>query len=273
MRGWKRTAMVAVVIAVLLEQAWLLAPAAWRWAFPPHEDPAVAGRRVAERLGCFSCHGPEGKGGTANPGSENKNVIPALAGGEMMMWAENENELREWILYGHRLSEEQKFERHGYSAGQGSKRAIVMPAFEPYLRAGELDQLVAYLKAISGLQFPEDEKTAKGLSLAYELGCFRCHGPMGTGGRPNPDSLKGYVPGFGGKDYEEIVTSREELRQWLEHGISDRFRESLPARTIIDRQAVKMPAYGEHLEAEKIDALVTVVEWLASGQWRATKVP
>jgi len=269
----KKVALGVVVVLVLAEQAWLLAPLVKRQLFPPHTERAAAGREVAERLGCFSCHGAEGTGGPRNPGSDNR-VVPALAGGEMMMWADDPEDLREWILYGKRLDDAaHDFERSGYSAGQGSGRAIVMPAYEPHLAGGELELLLDYLRAISGLQFPADKSTEKGLTLAYELGCFRCHGPMGTGGVANPGSLKGYVPGFVGEDYAELVSDRSELVQWLRNGISDRFRDNPAARAVLGRQAIKMPAYEQFLDDAEIESLVALVEWLSAGEWKQAPVP
>ena len=260
--------LVAIVVA---QGAWLAAPTVRDLIFPPLEDPAERGYVIAEDLGCFSCHGPEGVGGIENPGSYD-GVIPALSGGEMMMWADSEDQLREWILYG-RLLEEDEEERSGLAAGQATDRALVMPAFEPYLTAGELDDLVAYVKSISGLQFPEDKAAAKGLELVHKLGCFRCHGAMGTGGVSNPASLKGYVPGFFGEDYAELVADDGELEQWIRNGISDRFANDPLAKRVIAGQALKMPAYGEFLEDEEIDQLLAVVRWLASDEWRAIPVP
>jgi mono/diheme cytochrome c family protein len=259
------------VAAFVVEHAAMLVPAAKRSAFPPREDLAVAGRRVAERLGCFSCHGAEGVGGISNPGSKD-GVVPALAGGEMMMWAHDESELRAWILDG-RLPDGAVEERNGLDAGQDTGRALVMPAYRDYIGDADLHALVAYLKAISGLQFPDDDFTARGLERMHDLGCFRCHGPMGTGGVSNPRSLKGYVPGFGGEDYEELVRDGDELRQWIRNGTSDRFARNLVAAAVLRRQAVKMPAYGAHLAGDDLEAVAAAVEWLASGTWRAQPVP
>ncbi len=268
-----RAATIAVAAALLVvEQVWVFAPVVRRELFPPQTDATERGRDVAGRLGCFGCHGAEGAGGIRNPGSENQ-VVPALSGGEMMMWVDSEAELREWILFGAPQDEEPGFVRRGHAAGQGSERALVMPAFEPYLAAGELEDLLAYLRAISGLQFPDSSGTKRGLDLAHQMGCFRCHGPMGTGGLANPGSLKGYVPGFFGADYAELVLDRAEARQWISAGISDRFRDSIAARSVLERQAIKMPAYGEFLPASDIDALVDAVEWLGQGQWRQMPVP
>jgi cytochrome c553 len=272
MSGAKRAAIAIVVLFVAAEQAWLLAPLVRRAIFPPQNDPAERGRQVAERLGCFGCHGAEGAGGIRNPGSDNQ-VVPALSGGEMMMWADSETELREWILFGAPRDETPGFVRDGYTAGYGSGRALVMPAYERHLVAGDLDALLAYLRAISGLQFPDAAGTKRGLELAHRLGCFRCHGPMGTGGLANPGSLKGYVPGFFGRDFTELVRDRAEARQWISAGVSDRFRDNLAARAILERQAIKMPAYGEFLPAEDVDALADLVEWLGRGEWREISVP
>jgi len=265
---------VVVVVAALLvaEQAWLLTPLVKRWAFPPQRDLAVEGRAVAQRLGCFSCHGPDGIAGISNPGSYD-GVVPALSGGEMMMWADSEKELREWVLYGQRLDEQTDFERRGLTAGQGSDRALVMPAFSDHIGEDELEALVAYLKANSGLQFPENPLVGDGLELAHKLGCFSCHGPMGIGGRPNPASLKGYVPGFSGADYAELVTSSTEAREWISQGVAKRLSDNVYARRVIAGQAIKMPAYGEFLSPEQIDSLVALVEWLAEGHWREVEVP
>ena len=267
-----RRGVVAVLVAMVVVQgAWIAAPYVTRVAFPPHQDPAEAGRLVAERLGCFGCHGAEAVGGIDNPGSDD-GMVPALAGGEMMMWADSEEELREWLLYGRPESWDPE-QRGGLAAGQGTGRALVMPAYEPHLKPGELDLLIEYLRAISGLQFPETKVESRGLERIYELGCFRCHGPMGTGGVANPGSLKGYVPGFFGEDYAETVSGPEELREWIRDGASARFRDNPLAAAVLERQALKMPAYGEHLDDDDLEAIAAAVEWLARGGWRSIDIP
>src|SRR5262245_20194418 len=257
----------------------MLVPAAKQAAFPVREDRAVNGRRVAERMGCFGCHGADGVRGIANPGGKD-GVVPALAGGEMMMWAHDETELRAWILDGKvddadgaKADAATGDDRATLAAGRGSGRALAMPAYRSVLSAAEVDDLVAFLKSISGLQFPDDARAAKGLERMHELGCFSCHGPMGVGGRSNPRSLKGYVPGFGGQDYRELVRDGDELREWNRHGVTGRFERNPLARAVLGRQALKMPAYGEHLDEAGVETVASAVEWLASGKWREQPVP
>jgi len=270
--GGRRTLVFVFLGAFFLEQAAMLVPAAKRSAFPSRVDHAVKGRRVASRLGCFACHGAEGARGIANPGGKD-GVVPALAGGEMMMWAHDEAELRSWILDGRLADASGDPEREGIAAGQGSSRALVMPAYRKQLREGEIEDLLAYLRSISGLQFPDDDAVASGLERMHQLGCFRCHGAMGTGGVSNPRSLKGYVPGFGGEDYSELVRDGDELRQWIRNGASDRFAHNIIARAVLRRQAIKMPAYAGLLDDPEIEQVASAVEWLAGGEWRQKPVP
>ena len=91
--------------------------------FRPNLTPVERGRRLAEANGCFGCHGPEGSRGAANPGRSDGSV-PSFEGA-LMMFAENRDEVREWIRDGgtaaRRKSETWKADRR--------KGALRMPAF------------------------------------------------------------------------------------------------------------------------------------------------
>jgi len=130
-----------------------------------------------------------------------------------------------------------------------------------------VDDLVAYLRAASGQLLPDEEKAARGADLAIEYDCFGCHGPLGTGGAPNPGSFKGYIPGFWGDDYDELVRSDEELHQWIADGAIPRISEHPIGGYFFRRQAVKMPAYGKFLAPADVDALESYVEWIRAGTW------
>src|SRR5258708_36550494 len=60
--------------------------------------PAERGRRLAERTGCFGCHGPGGAAGAQNPGRTDKSV-PNFQD-DVMMFAKTPQELHEWIRAG-----------------------------------------------------------------------------------------------------------------------------------------------------------------------------
>jgi mono/diheme cytochrome c family protein len=215
------------------------------------------GRRIAERLGCFACHGPGGEGGVPNPGSEEEEV-PAWSGGMVMMYALNEAEIREWILDGapRRLREQEAHEEE-------HERALLrMPAYRGRLSEEELNDLVAYFKAVSWFETPPSELAARGREVAFEKGCFGCHGPSGMGRLPNPGSFKGYIPGWDGPDFRELVRDERELEEWILEGISRRFRSNPAAQFFLKRQAIKMPAYRGHLTDEELEALKAYIRWV-----------
>jgi hypothetical protein len=67
--------------------------------FDPLPAEAAAGRDVAASLGCFACHGPQGRGDTPNPGSL-KGHIPSWSGADFLALARDEGEIHEWIREG-----------------------------------------------------------------------------------------------------------------------------------------------------------------------------
>src|SRR5262249_55617973 len=75
----------------------------------------------------------------------------------------------------------------------------------------------------------------------------RCHGEMGAGGVSNPGSFKGYIPGFWGDDYSDLVRSDQELHEWIDDGAIPRITEHPIGGWFFRRQAGKMPADGEVL--------------------------
>jgi mono/diheme cytochrome c family protein len=252
-----------LLIAVALETAYLAWPVARDIVMPPYASDVDQGRVLAGQLGCFTCHGPGGRGGVPNPGSRGGEV-PSFREGTLMMYAHDDQDLREYILDG---APAKKRERPAYQAEMAAQ-AIRMPAYRGTVSAQQVDLLVAYLRAASDLLAPAEEPAARGADLVAQYGCFACHGEMGSGGLPNPGSLKGYIPGFGGADFDELVQTDEELRAWIADGGIPRLRDDPAARFFIDRQRIQMPAFGTHLTADEIEAIMAYVRWLAKGEWR-----
>jgi mono/diheme cytochrome c family protein len=257
--------LLVIVLGALVaaESAYLAYPAVRDLLAPPYASRAQHGRELAAQLGCFSCHGPGGRGGVPNPGSETKQV-PSFREGTIMMYAHDDQELREYILDG---APAKKLAQTSYRAAQ-AKQMLRMPAFRDFVGDADVAALVAYLRAASGLLVPADEPAARGADLALTYGCFECHGEMGAGGVPNPGSLKGYIPGFGGADYEELVRGDGELRAWIADGGVARLRDDQLASFFLQRQRIQMPAFKDRLSTGDVDALVAYVRWLASGRWQ-----
>jgi mono/diheme cytochrome c family protein len=253
----------ALVVLALAESAWLAYPTAHDLIVPPRDNAAQRGRKLAAQTGCFNCHGPGGTGGVPNPGSKTDEV-PSFHEGTIMMFAHNDQDLHEYILDGAPAA---KLARPEYRAEQEAQ-ALRMPAFRSVLTDAQVDDLVAYLRATSGLLEPHDDAAEKGVEIAISHGCFNCHGDMGIGGMPNPGSLKGYIPGFGGEDFRELVRDDEELRGWITEGGIPRLRDDPLASYFIERQRIQMPAFKGYLSPADVDALVAYVHWLASDDWQ-----
>jgi mono/diheme cytochrome c family protein len=263
MRRGRLVWIVGVVAA--LEAGWLLAPAIRRLVLSVEDTPAARGHRLAANLGCFACHGPGGGGGMKNPGSK-EGEVPAFTEQTQMMYVKGAEELRQYILDG---GPKRQLDDADYRA-QIAAAALRMPAYRGAVSAGDVEDLVAYLRAVSGQVLPENGADAtRGGELAATFGCFGCHGPLGAGGVPNPRSFKGYVPGFWDGDYDELVRSDEELHRWIAEGAIPRISEHPIGGWFFRRQAIKMPAYGKFVAPEDVSALEAYVKWLRAGAWRS----
>jgi mono/diheme cytochrome c family protein len=254
--------LAALVAVVAVQSACLAYPVIRAHVLPPRDNPAQRGLRLASELGCFSCHGVGGRGGMPNPGSDTGQV-PSFREGTIMMYARDDGDLRAYILDGGTTA------RRAASRAGDQAAAIRMPAFREVLSASQVDDLVAYLRAASDLLVPpEGSPAARGADVASARGCFNCHGTMGMGGVSNPGSLKGYIPGFGGADFDELVRDDDELRHWITHGGIERLSDDPLAHYFIERQRIRMPTYDQSLPPADVDALVAYVRWLAADQWR-----
>jgi mono/diheme cytochrome c family protein len=245
----KSIAGVLIAIAVLG-----LATSAF--AVRPRLPAAERGRRLAEKTGCFGCHGPGGLRGASNPGRVDK-TVPSFEE-DLMMYAKTPEEIREWIRDG---VTRKKADSQTWRA-ERDRGALRMPAFGRRLGERQIEDLSAYVMAVSGMAKPPDSLAAHGLERAEALGCFGCHGPGGRLARANPGSLKGYVPSWDGEDFPELVASRMEFEQWVEQGVARRLERNPIARTFLRRAALHMPRYERHLEEGDLEALRAYVEWL-----------
>jgi mono/diheme cytochrome c family protein len=234
----------------------LAALAAWGLA-RPRLPAAERGRRLAERTGCFACHGPGGTRGAANPGRDDR-TVPDFRD-DLMMYAESPAEVREWIRDGVTAK------RAGSVTwrAQRDRGTLRMPAFKDRLSPSQIDDLVAFVLATSDPDpGPDEPLAARGRVRAAELGCIGCHGPGGRFARPNPGSLKGYLPSWDGADFPELVRDRAEFGEWVQRGESARFSRSAPARWFLRRATLRMPAFKAHLAPGDVDTLWAYVQWV-----------
>lgn len=235
---------------------------AW-WMFRPKLPAAERGRRLAERTGCFACHGPEGTRGTANPGRTDR-TVPTFPD-DLMMYADSPEQIREWIRDGVTA----KRARSQTWREQRRRGALRMPAFKRRLSRSQIDHLVAFVSAFSQSPEPEDSLAWRGMARAESLGCFGCHGPGGRFARPNPGSLKGYVPSWDGADFADLVRSRREFGEWVDRGVSTRLAHDPIAQFFLRRAVVHMPAFRRFVQPGDVDTLWAYVQWLRSDAGRS----
>jgi mono/diheme cytochrome c family protein len=215
-------------------------------------NPVRRGVSHARELGCFSCHGPAGTRGVPEPGREES--VPGWGGGVWMMYVETEDDVRRIIRDGSIRHEDE-------SEGTEAK-AISMPAYGDVVSPAELDDLVAAFKALAGMVKPGTGTAARtGQELARKWQCFACHGPAGSGGLPNPASFTGFIPGWYGADFEDLVRNREEFDSWILEGSIARLSENPIASYFMERQRLGMPAYRD-LTRDELDALWAYFRWL-----------
>ena len=260
----ERTWLVWLLAALAaIETGVLLYPVVRRLVLAVEETPAGRGRRLAGELGCFSCHGPEGGGGTKNPGSQ-EGEVPAFTEQTQMMYVKTTDDLREYVLDG---APRRRREDADYRARMEGA-ALRMPAYRGFVSAGQVEDLIAYLRSASGQILPDEKAVSHGAELAATYRCEACHAPLGAGGVSNPGSFKGYVPGFWEEDYDELVRGDAELHQWITEGVIPRISEHPIGGWFFRRQAVKMPAYGRFLSPEDVAAIEAYVKWVRAGAWR-----
>jgi mono/diheme cytochrome c family protein len=253
----RRQGLIAgLVVLLFIETAVLAWPVIQRRWFRQKATPAERGYQVAEKMGCFTCHGSLGKRGIVNPGAP-EGEVPAWDGGNHMMYVASPEEIREWVLYG---APERKRD-DPYHTQEVAESLVHMPAYEGYLTERELEDLVAFYKAVAWAEKPPSE-AAEGRRVALKFGCFSCHGEEGRARQPNPGSFKGYIPSWQGDDFVELVRDEDELRLWITDGGIPRLINNPAARLFIERQRIHMPAYRDVLTGPQIDQIVAYITWL-----------
>lgn len=233
------------VLAMIFVVASATAITAILWWRSANLGPVRRGADLALAQGCLGCHGGPGES-------------PRLPSALTDLDDVEEATLRDWILDGmpRRVRQDPALRQDLEAA------AIRMPAWRGRLSEAQVDDLVAYLRALAAADLPDDPAIQGGYAVGERLGCFRCHGPGGRGASRNPGSLKGYIPPWDGRDFAELVADEAELREWILDGRPQRLQANPLARFFLDRQAIRMPAFRGRIEEEELRGLEAYIGWL-----------
>lgn len=240
---------VALVLIVVAGGALALS-----WLRQTETTPALRGEVIAKNLGCFACHGPEGRGGVADPGARG-GVVPGWDGPTVATYALNEAEVVEWIL------DAKPVRLKDVDLNAGRKPLLPMPAYRGKISTPELADLMAYFRAVSAFDTNIATLAYEGMHEADKLGCFACHGPAGVGGHPNPGSFKGHIPAWDGDEYAEIVRDEGELREWIMDGYPKRLWDNPAARHFLEGQVVQMPPYRSVITDDQLTKIMGYLKW------------
>lgn len=187
-------------------------------ADPALRQQAVEGGRAAFRMHCVQCHG---SGAAGTPGYPNLNDDDWLWGGSM-------EQIHFTILHGIR------------NPDHAETRASQMPAFGGILDAGQIGDVVAHVRTISGQQ-PADDRSRRGAPL-FAANCASCHGPDGHGDRnQGAPNLTDQIWLYGG-DAATIATTISRSRQGV------------------------MPRWGGRLDPVTLKMLAAYVHSLGGGE-------
>ena len=240
----KRLAATFVVVLLVAVSALPLT----RWVLRQRESsPILRGRLLAESQGCVTCHRPWAQREIPNPGSR-WGSVPRLARGNARMYAEDRAEIEQFIRFG----APRAWLDDPTVVARLEKQQVRMPAYEGSLSEDEIADLVAFTSAVERVELPGSEIAAKGRDAAWKHGCLVCHGIEGSGGLANPGSLGGFVPGFLGGNFADMVRDEAEFRQWIVDGGIDRYEANPLIRHFLQRQRLEMPSYGEQVSEEAI---------------------
>ena len=249
-----------VALAALLAALALLALPAVRALLRAWEDnPVLRGRQLADEVGCHSCHLPFASVEIPNAGSR-WGSVPRFQAGNASMYVESRAEIEEYIRFGAPRAwlDDEK------SRARLEEQPVRMPAYGERFSDRQIRDLVAYAAAVEGVELPGDEAASQGRRIARKHGCLSCHGVEGAGGLPNPGSLGGFIPGFLGRNFEDLVEDEDEFREWILEGTSQRLERKAWVRFFWNRQDISMPAYRDQLSDEEVSHLWSWVEAIRS---------
>ncbi|MFC1744130.1 c-type cytochrome [Candidatus Riflebacteria bacterium] len=222
--------------------------------------PVIRGEALSHKLGCFACH-LINKKGLKNYGTKTGN-IPPWDKGTAKMYISTEDDIRNWILYGSwgKRPFDPK-ETFGWE-----KPLIPMPAYKNEISRQDLEDLVAYFKAVNWWDPKISEIAYGGLYVSHKMGCLGCHGPSGLGGITNPGSKNNQIPPWNGKRFGELARNEDEIKEWILEGIIERLKKDPDDMKYRRKHKTRMPAYKKYIDNTQLKKIVAYILYVREGK-------
>jgi len=100
----------------------------------------------------------------------------------------------------------------------------------------------------------------RGWKVAYEHGCFSCHGPGGSKGMPDPGHGLDDVPSWSGGLITMYASDEREIREWILDGLPLRVRKDPAQMKLRDKATILMPPWRGLLSERELNDLVSYVK-------------
>ena len=117
----------------------------------PGGEIAEKGRDAAWKFGCLVCHGVEGSGGLANPGSLG-GFVPGFLGGNFAHLVRDEEEFREWI----RTGTLERYERNPVARYFLQRQRVSMPAYPDLVPDEAIDWMWVWIQEMRSPEAPAE---------------------------------------------------------------------------------------------------------------------
>lgn len=193
------------------------------------KTPETAGKAYFVGYGCYTCHKIGNEGGVLGPD------LTYIGFRKSPEW------LDQWM----------------HNPTQWKKNTL-MPNF--YLKDAVRKDIVAYLSSLKGQGYRDgqepwnepgvkDDPVKRGALIYERAGCVGCHSKDGKGGNPNNNVVGGLIPSL------TMVAdgySKEELKEKISKGVAQSAKEDPNGPDPM----IHMPAWGETLKEDELDALV-----------------
>lgn len=193
------------------------------------KSPEALGKAYFSSYGCTTCH---------RVGNEGGNVGPDLT---YIGFRKSAEWLRLWM-----------------KDPKAWKPDTNMPVL--HLNEPALDALTAYMASLKGEAYRGEkapwntdalraDPVKRGEAIFNRAGCTGCHGTAGVGGFPNNNVVGGKIPSL---TFVADGYSKEELKEKIHKGVP----QSSPENMDLPPPMIHMPAWGEILSDDELDALV-----------------